>query len=168
LLDVLWPVHNGLLRYSGFDVRTPFAVRMPGKIDQHTRARTLADYDEHLRNIDTRPRLYFHPRGHYGPDERLLPHVVPRSGFQHRTFTTTGPAVAQLEQGGHDQQLTELGVAVAARVEVRALLDEDVPDSCLPVAGSPRRTSLNRDLGSPLDSGSAVTCDWYWIWSTLK
>jgi NAD(P)H dehydrogenase (quinone) len=84
LLDVLLPGHNGLLRYSGFDVLTPFAVHMPGKIDQQTRARALADYDEHLRNIGTRPRLYFHPREDYGPDERLLPHVVPRSGFQHR------------------------------------------------------------------------------------
>jgi NAD(P)H dehydrogenase (quinone) len=84
LLDVLWPVHNGLLRYSGFDVLPPFVAHMPGKLDEQARTRLLADYDRHLRGIDDLPRLFFHPRADYGPDERLLPHVEPRSGFQHR------------------------------------------------------------------------------------
>jgi NAD(P)H dehydrogenase (quinone) len=29
ILNVLWPVHNGLLRYRGFDVLTPFIAYMP-------------------------------------------------------------------------------------------------------------------------------------------
>jgi NAD(P)H dehydrogenase (quinone) len=84
LLDVLWPVHNGLLRYSGFDVLTPFATHMPAKLTPEERAESLASYDGHLRSIDSLPRLYFHPRQDYGANERLLPGVVPRSGFQHR------------------------------------------------------------------------------------
>ncbi len=84
LLDVLWPVHNGLLRYSGFDVVTPFATHMPGKQRPEQRAAELERYRDHLRALDVLPRLYFHPREDYGPDERLLPQVEPRSGFQHR------------------------------------------------------------------------------------
>jgi NAD(P)H dehydrogenase (quinone) len=84
LLDVLWPVHNGLLRYSGFDVLTPFVTHMPGKLTSEQRAGALARYANHLRDIDAVPRLFFHPATDYGPDERLRPEVTPRSGFQHR------------------------------------------------------------------------------------
>ncbi len=84
LLDVLWPVHNGLLRYSGFDVLQPFATHTPGKLQEAERAAILARYDDRLRRLEDVPRLYFHPRSDYGPDERLLPHVTPASGFQHR------------------------------------------------------------------------------------
>lgn len=84
LADVLWPVHNGLLRYCGFDVLEPFAVHAPGKQDAAAREAVTAAYADRLRNLDAAPRLFFHPRSDYGPDERLLPHVEPRSGFQHR------------------------------------------------------------------------------------
>jgi len=84
LLNVLWPVHNGLLRYSGFDVLPPFVTHTPSKISPEQRAEELERYGQHLKAIDTLPRLYFHPREDYGPNERLLPHVTPRSGFQTR------------------------------------------------------------------------------------
>lgn len=87
LLDVLWPVHNGTLRYTGFDVLPPFAAHMPGKLDDDERAQLLSAYATHLREVESLPRLFFHPRSDYGPDERLLPHVTPRSGFQHRPTT---------------------------------------------------------------------------------
>jgi len=83
LLDVLWPVHNGLLRYSGFDVLTPFVAHMPGKISAEGRQRALAEYSDRLRSLDSVPRLYFHPAEDYGPNERLRPGVKARSGFQH-------------------------------------------------------------------------------------
>ncbi len=85
LLDVLWPVHNGFLRYAGFDVLTPFASHMPGRISSEERRALLDRYATELRDLDLRPRLFFHPREDYGPDERLLPGVVARSGFQHNT-----------------------------------------------------------------------------------
>lgn len=84
LLNVLWPVHNGLLRYSGFDVLTPFAAHMPGRVSAEERTEILAAYHAHLSDLDALPRLFFHPREDYGPDERLLPHVTPRSGVQRR------------------------------------------------------------------------------------
>ncbi|MHA3700864.1 NAD(P)H-dependent oxidoreductase [Jatrophihabitans sp. YIM 134969] len=84
LLDILWPVHNGLLRYAGFDVATPFAVHMPGKLDHEARQQALVAYDRHLSGLADLPRLFFHPASDYGPDERLAPAVRPKSGFQRR------------------------------------------------------------------------------------
>ncbi len=83
LLDVLWPVHNGLLRYSGFDVLSPFVAHTPGKISAEDWQRALAEYSDRLRSLDSVPRLYFHPAEDYGPNERLRPGVKARSGFQH-------------------------------------------------------------------------------------
>lgn len=84
LLDVLWPVHNGLLRYTGFDVLEPIAVHAPGRMTDDERGAVLDRYAAQLRGIESRGRLFFHPREDYGDDERLLPHVEIRSGFQHR------------------------------------------------------------------------------------
>jgi NAD(P)H dehydrogenase (quinone) len=83
LLDVLWPVHNGLLRYSGFDVLSPFVTHMPGKVADEDRQQALAAYANRLRNLDAVPQLFFHPAEDYGPDERLRAGVKARSGFQH-------------------------------------------------------------------------------------
>jgi NAD(P)H dehydrogenase (quinone) len=84
LLDVMWPVHNGLLRYTGFDVLEPFAVHAPGRLEPAQRTAILEQYAAELRAIESRSHLFFHARSDYGPDERLLPDVEPRSGFQHR------------------------------------------------------------------------------------
>ena len=32
ILSVLWPIHNGLLRYCGFEVIEPFVAYMPGRV----------------------------------------------------------------------------------------------------------------------------------------
>lgn len=85
LLDVMWPVHNGVLRYTGFDVLAPFAVHAPGRLEPEQREEILQRYADELRAVETRERLFVHPREDYGDDERLLPGVEPRSGFQHRT-----------------------------------------------------------------------------------
>lgn len=82
--DVLWPVHNGLLRYCGFDVLDPVAVHAPGRQSPESRAAALERYADDLWSLSDRPRLFFHPREDYGDDERLLPHVEIRSGFQRR------------------------------------------------------------------------------------
>ena len=90
LIDILWPIHNGILRYCGFDVLPPFAAHMPGKISPEERIGLLDAYSARLEQLETTPRLFFHPREDYGPHERLLPHITPRSGFQHRPGTTPG------------------------------------------------------------------------------
>jgi len=46
------------------------------------RAAMLEAYRAHLRTLDDRPPLFFHPGSDFGPDKRLNPGVVARSGFQ--------------------------------------------------------------------------------------
>src|SRR5262245_66151726 len=60
ILTVLWPIHNGLLRYSGFDVLTPFVAYMPGRVDAEGRKRYLEAYKQPLGELETTPRLFFH------------------------------------------------------------------------------------------------------------
>ena len=83
LLDILWPLHNGVLRYCGFDVLEPFVAHRPGRVGDEVRGELLDAWRARLMAVETSPRLFFHPAGDYGPDERLLPGVVARSGFQH-------------------------------------------------------------------------------------
>ena len=82
ILTVLWPIHNGLFRYSGFDVLPPFVAYMPGRLGDEGRRACLHAYRERLLDLDATPRLFFHPAEDYGPNERLLPGVLPRSGVQ--------------------------------------------------------------------------------------
>ena len=82
ILHVLWPVHNGLLRYTGFDVYPPFVAYMPGRVGQGERAAYLGAYQQRLLNLDKTPKLYFHPAKDYGPNERLKPGILARSGIQ--------------------------------------------------------------------------------------
>ena len=79
---VLWPIHNGLLRYTGFDVLPPHVVYMPGRIGAEGREAGLEAYRQRLRTLDATPRLFFHPKDDYGPNERLKPGVLARSGIQ--------------------------------------------------------------------------------------
>lgn len=82
ILTVFWPIHNGLLRYTGFDVLPPYVAYMPGREDDATRARQLAAYKTRLESIDQTPHLFFHPAEDYGPNERLKPGILARSGQQ--------------------------------------------------------------------------------------
>ncbi len=82
ILSVLWPIHNGLLRYSGFDVLPPFVAYMPGRMGDDGRKAQLDAYAKRLGEIETTPRLFFHPANDYGPNERLKPGMLARSGVQ--------------------------------------------------------------------------------------
>lgn len=82
ILTVLWPLHNGLLRYSGFDVLPPFVAYMPGRVGDDGRKAYLDGYRKRLGEIESTPRLFFHPAEDYGPNERLKPGVLARSGVQ--------------------------------------------------------------------------------------
>ena len=82
ILTVLWPIHNGLLRYSGFDVLPPVVAHMPGRMGQAGREAFLETYKKRLLDIDKTPRLFFHTAEDYGPNERLKPGVLARSGVQ--------------------------------------------------------------------------------------
>lgn len=80
MLTELRPIHNGLLRYTGFDVLPPFVAYMPGRLDDAGRQAQLDGYAERLRTIEVTSRLFFRPAGDYGPNERLKPGVLARSG----------------------------------------------------------------------------------------
>ncbi|WP_296746892.1 NAD(P)H-dependent oxidoreductase [Mesorhizobium sp.] len=82
ILTVLWPIHNGLLRYAGFDVLPPFVAYMPGRVGDDGRKAYLEAYRKRLGDIDDTPRLFFHPAEDYGKNERLKPGVLARSGVQ--------------------------------------------------------------------------------------
>lgn len=82
ILTVFWPIHNGLLRYTGFDVLPPYVAYMPAREDEETRARQLTAYRQRLDAVRHTPRLFFHPAEDYGPNERLKPGVLARSGQQ--------------------------------------------------------------------------------------
>jgi NAD(P)H dehydrogenase (quinone) len=82
ILAVLWPIHNGLLRYSGFDVLPPCMAYMPGREDNSTCAARLEAYRQCLLSLDQTTPLFFHPSEDYGPDERLKPGVSARSTVQ--------------------------------------------------------------------------------------
>jgi hypothetical protein len=79
------------------DVAEPYATHMPGRISDADRATALEGWAGALREIETRPRLYVHFRSDYGDNERLLPGVTPRSGFQHRAGDV---APTRVEFGG--------------------------------------------------------------------
>jgi NAD(P)H dehydrogenase (quinone) len=82
ILTVLWPVHNGLLRYAGFDVLPPFVAYMPGRVGDDGRKAYLEAYRKRIEEIDETPRLFFHAAEDYGKNERLKPGVLARSGVQ--------------------------------------------------------------------------------------
>jgi len=82
MLTVLWPIHNGLLRYTGFDVLGPFVAYMPGRLSPSQRRACLHAYRARLLELDKSPKLFFHPAEDYGPNERLKPGVAARSGVQ--------------------------------------------------------------------------------------
>lgn len=79
---MLWPVHNGLLRYSGFDALPPFVAHMPDRVGDEGRQAYLEAYGKRLAEIDKTPRLFFHPAEDYGKNERLKSGVLARSGVQ--------------------------------------------------------------------------------------
>lgn len=82
LLHVLWPIHNGILAFTGFTVLPPFAAWAPAKVSAEVRNHYLQDYAEYLRRLEETEPLFFHPRSDYDPSQRLLPGVRARSGVQ--------------------------------------------------------------------------------------
>lgn len=82
LNHVLWPIHNGILAYCGFEVLPPYVAWMPARVSEAERAAYLADYCQHLRNLDDHEPLFFHPLEDYDSSQRLLPGVTAKSGVQ--------------------------------------------------------------------------------------
>ena len=64
----------------------PFVAYMPGRLGAEGRCACLHANRERLLGLDATPRLFFHPTEVYGPNERLLPGVLPRSGVQRNVW----------------------------------------------------------------------------------
>jgi NAD(P)H dehydrogenase (quinone) len=83
ILMALWPLHNGVLRYCGFDVLAPFIAYMPRRVGQAGREAYLEEYRKRLLDFwGPYPSSSFHPVEDYGSNERLKPGVLARSGVQ--------------------------------------------------------------------------------------
>lgn len=82
LHHILWPIHNGMLAYTGFSVLPPFAAWMPARVSEQERQAYLDEYAAHIANMDTLEPLYFHPWEDYDQSQRLKPGIVARSGVQ--------------------------------------------------------------------------------------
>ncbi|WP_245217847.1 NAD(P)H-dependent oxidoreductase [Pseudomonas eucalypticola] len=82
LHHILWPIHNGILAYTGFAVLPPFTAWMPASVTEHERQDYLTGYAEQLNCLDSLQPLYFHPWEDYDDSQRLKPGVIAKSGVQ--------------------------------------------------------------------------------------
>ena len=79
---VLWPIHNGILRFVGFDVLPPVVIHGIDISDEATLNGYLREYEKRLQGIEQDKPLFFHPWSDYGADLHLLPGVVARTPCQ--------------------------------------------------------------------------------------
>lgn len=82
LHHILWPIHNGILAYTGFTVLPPFTAWMPAQVTPDEREGYLQAYTERLWAIEKIEPLFFHPREDYDSNQQLKPDVLARSGVQ--------------------------------------------------------------------------------------
>ena len=82
LHHILWPIHNGILAYTGFTVLPPFTAWMPAVVTAEQREQYLQDYAKRLNQLNDIEPLYFHPRQDYDAHQQLKPGVLARSGVQ--------------------------------------------------------------------------------------
>lgn len=102
LLHVLWPIHNGILAYTGFSVLPPYAAWMPGRVTAQEREAYLAGYARRLEALDSTEPLFMHPWSDYDDTQRLKPGVEAKSGVQWnpstgQTFAESADAFAHTQ-----------------------------------------------------------------------
>jgi NAD(P)H dehydrogenase (quinone) len=74
---ILWPIQNGILRFSGMDVLPPFIAWSVAYGDDEARKAMLADYAARLAAIESLEPLRFHRRDDFGKDWRLREGIAP-------------------------------------------------------------------------------------------
>lgn len=82
LNHILWPIHNGILAYTGFTVLPPYAAWMPAQVSAGQREAYLHAYAQRLSELDELDPLFFHPGQDYDEHQQLKPGVRARSGVQ--------------------------------------------------------------------------------------
>ncbi|MET0547442.1 MAG: NAD(P)H-dependent oxidoreductase [Caulobacterales bacterium] len=89
----LWPIHNGILRFCGFDVMPPFIAHGVDIHDRETLTGILNDYSGRLRTLDQTEPMFFHPWSDYAGDMLLKPGIEGRTiGQRARTEYDSAPA----------------------------------------------------------------------------
>ena len=78
----LWPIHNGILRFVGFDVLPPFVAHGVDIASRDMLSGMLDDYAERLRQFDVAEPLFFHPWSDYAGDMLLKPGIAPATVAQ--------------------------------------------------------------------------------------
>ncbi len=67
--NILFPIHRGILGFTGFTVVRPFVAYVPGRIDAVERKRYLDDYAARLVGLETAPVITTSPQRFSGPRE---------------------------------------------------------------------------------------------------
>ena len=68
--SILFPIHHGMLYFTGFSVIEPFLVHGPARIDDGERAAYLASYRQHVLGVATAPLIAYPRLADY--DERYV------------------------------------------------------------------------------------------------
>lgn len=70
---ILYPIHHGILYFSGMDVLPPYVAWAPDRVSEEQRQIYLREYAERLQTIGTTEPMRFHPLSHYDDDFLLKP-----------------------------------------------------------------------------------------------
>lgn len=76
---ILWPLHQGILRFVGFEALSPNIIWSATYVDDAERRTAMEHYVERLRRVATEIPEAAHGRSEFGKDWRLLPEVSPRT-----------------------------------------------------------------------------------------
>lgn len=79
---ILWPIQNGILRFSGMEVLSPHIAFSVAYGEDKDRKQMLVDYADRLRVIENDVPLFFHHRDDFSADWRLKSDIVPKSTGQ--------------------------------------------------------------------------------------
>lgn len=91
VLDVnLWPIHNGILAFCGFEVLPPFVVNAAPYLDEEQGRAAIAAYGARLNGIAHETPMEFHRRDEFDKQWKMRADVTPR---------TVGHAFARQERG---------------------------------------------------------------------
>lgn len=64
---ILYPIHHGILRFTGFDVMPPFVAYAPVRVDDADRSRYLQEYRKRLEEIATTEPIRYPSLFDYDP-----------------------------------------------------------------------------------------------------
>jgi NAD(P)H dehydrogenase (quinone) len=59
IAKIMFPINHGMFYFCGFTVLEPFYAYAPAHVGEAGRQQILADYEQALRHLETRPRLDF-------------------------------------------------------------------------------------------------------------